>query len=75
VEYPISLYIEASNVAIRRVISFARTAVVVWTLLACTPAFASNGCEQLASFATPEVEITATAVVMDDGMTAIANGQ
>ncbi|MDQ2775465.1 MAG: tannase/feruloyl esterase family alpha/beta hydrolase [Acidobacteriota bacterium] len=40
-------------------VSFATVA----TLIACFPAFAANNCEQLASLATPTVEISAAAVV------------
>jgi len=68
-EYPISLHGEANSFAMRPLVSFARTAATFWALLACSRAFAGSRCEQLASFATPLVEITVTAVVQSGSFT------
>lgn len=62
-EYPISLYGEELNPAMRPFVLFARIALLAFALLACSPASARNRCEELANYATPEVEITATVVV------------
>ena len=47
----------------RPFISFAKIATVSCALLVCSTALALNNCEQLARFGTPQVEITATALV------------
>ncbi len=62
-----SLYIEALNLAKGPMISFSRAAALVGTLLTCWPAIAADNCKQLAHFATPRIEITATAIV-DSGV-------